>query len=221
MITAQLLGAATLTKAHAASENDLMEHPPPPPSPLQTQQQQQQQQRLAIMRTPSGLKYIDIIIGTGPSPAYGQLVSIQYKGYVKLPANKNDPDPKPVQFDQANAFLLKHGNGRLIPGLDEGIHGMKVGGFRRIIIPPKLGFVDTGLGPIPEYPWDRWKLNSLLDQMVRMTGGTLVYEVQLLSVIDDEADQGYYQDTSLSPEDFETLKNNIQRKAAASRAGNQ
>ena len=111
-----------------------------------------------------------------------------------------------------DGYLLKHGNGRTLAGLDEGLHTMKVGGKRRILIPPKLGFVDTGLGPLPEMPWNRYKLNQLLDQMVEVQGGTVIYEVTLLGVIPDEADQGYYSDASLTPEDFATLRENLRIK---------
>ena len=161
-----------------------------------------------VVKTPSGLKYIDLQEGTGSSPAYGNLCSVSYKAYVKLPGN----DAKPQPFDQTDAYLIKHGNGRTIAGLDEGLHTMRVGGLRRVIIPPKLGFVDVGLGPLPEMPWDRARLNNLLDQMVARSGGTIIYEVRLKSVIEDEADLGYYQDDSLTPEQFATLRENLRIK---------
>lgn len=172
---------------------------------------------LKVFQLPSGLKYIDLKEGTGPTPEYGQLCSIAYKGYIKLPASKENANPQPQLFGQSKAYLIKHGNGRTIPGLDEGVHTLKVGGTRRLIIPAKLGFIQSGLGPLPPSPWDRYRLNSLLNDMVRLQGGNLVFEVTLLSAIDDEADQGYYQDSSLSPEDFETLRINLQRKAQAAK----
>jgi hypothetical protein len=95
---------------------------------------------------------------------------------------------------------------------------MKVGGKRRIIIPPKLGFVDSGLGPLPQSPFDRFRLNGLLDKMIEKRGGDLIYDVELVSVIDDEADQGYYEDSSLTEEQFNTLRDNIQNRAIQNRA---
>lgn len=164
-----------------------------------------------VFKLKSGLQFIDLIEGSGPSPNYGQLCSIQYTAYLKLP---NRPDKQ--RFD-ADTYLLKHGNGRLIAGLDEGLHTMKVGGQRRLIIPPKLGFVDDALGPVPESPFDRMRLNQLLADMVEQRGGNLIYDVQLLKVIDDEADQGYYNDLSLTEEQFNTLRDNIQNTARTSR----
>jgi FKBP-type peptidyl-prolyl cis-trans isomerase len=172
---------------------------------------QLKQEGISVYQLPSGLKYLELQPGTGPSPAYGQLCSVQYKAYVKLPVSSKDPNPSPVQFDASTAYLIKHGNGRMIPGLDEGLHSMKVGGRRRILVPPKLGYA-FGLGPVPEMPWDRWRLNNMLDRMVEMKGGTLVFEVTLLSVMDDEADQGYYEDRALTGDEFELLKKNLRQQ---------
>jgi len=99
---------------------------------------------------------------------------------------------------------------------------MRVGGSRRIIIPPKLGYVETGLGPVPESFYARFQLNRLLDEMVQSRNGRLIFEVEMLSAFDDEADQGYYGDKSLSPDQFNTLRQNIersQREAKAAGAG--
>jgi FKBP-type peptidyl-prolyl cis-trans isomerase len=171
---------------------------------------------LKVYQTPSGLKYIDLQEGrsgdnddtTSGTPRYGQLLSISYQAYVTLPGKE------PQRYDAVAAYVLKHGNGRLIAGLEEGLHTMRVGAKRRLLIPPKLGYVNPGLGPIPELPWRRDRLNSLLDEMIEKRGGTIVMEVTLLGAIDDEADQGYYEDDSLTPEQFETLKQNLQKKGA-------
>jgi hypothetical protein len=76
---------------------------------------------------PSGLKYIELREGTGPTPRYGQLLTIGYTGYVKVATKKstaNANEPPPV-FDKVDAYLVKHGNRRLIPGLEEGIHTVR------------------------------------------------------------------------------------------------
>jgi hypothetical protein len=161
-----------------------------------------------IFTTPSGLKYIELKEGVGATPRYGQLLAIKYTGYVKLPNKEKQ------KFD-SSTFLIKHGNGRTIAGLDEGLHTMKAGGIRRIIIPPKLGYVQSGVGPIPESPFARLYLGKLLDDMVAVRGGNVIFDVELRSAMDDEADQGYYEDASLTPEQFDTLRTNLQKKAAA------
>jgi hypothetical protein len=170
---------------------------------------------VTVYKLPSGLKYIELEPGreVAPTPRYGQVCIFSYKAYLKLPTDKGKQ-----QFDEGGSFITKHGNGRMIAGLDEGLHTMRPGGLRRIIIPPKLGFVQPGLGPLPKYPWDRYKLNNLLEQMVEQRGGNLVYDVRLERVFDDEADQGYYDDAELSPEELEAIQNKLV-KGRASRQG--
>jgi FKBP-type peptidyl-prolyl cis-trans isomerase len=160
-----------------------------------------------ILKTDSGLKYIDFEDGgasagySDATPRYGQICVISYTGYLKLPnSNQNQ------KFATSTGFVMKHGNGKMIAGLDEGIHSMKRGGLRRLIIPPKLGFVASGLGPMPEFPWQRWKLNSLLENMIAQRGGNLIYDVRLETFFDDEADQGYYEDLDITPEERAELE---------------
>mmetsp|Transcript_8144 Transcript_8144/g.15335 ORF Transcript_8144/g.15335 Transcript_8144/m.15335 type:complete len:297 (-) Transcript_8144:1654-2544(-) len=173
------------------------------------------EQGVKLYTTKSGLKYIvlqEAPSSTAPSPRYGQLLTISYKSYIKLP--KSDLQ----SYDSDRAFLIKHGNGRIIPGLDEGLHTMKLGEVRRIIIPPKLGYIGPGvLGPLPASPLGRFKLNRLLEEMVEARGGNIVIDVELKNILDDEADQGYYEDESISPEDFNTLRNNLSEKARQAR----
>jgi FKBP-type peptidyl-prolyl cis-trans isomerase len=160
-----------------------------------------------LVKTESGLRYIDLERGVadGPTPQYGQLCIISYTGYMKLPKSGTKE-----KFASTSGFVVKHGNGKMIPGLDEGLHTMRRGGLRRLVIPPKLGFVSSGLGPMPEFPWQRWKLNSLLEDMVTQRGGNLVYDVRLESFFDDEADQGYYEDDEISPEERAELESRLQ-----------
>lgn len=165
--------------------------------------------QVLMYKNPSGLKYVEIREGTGPTPKYGQLCSISYTASLKLPKN----DSKKKQFDQDEAFLMRHGNGKMIPGLDEGIHTLKVGGKRRLIIPPKLGYIESGLGPMPAYPWDRQRLNGLLSEMIAQRGGDLIFDVELLSVIDDEASQGYYSDGEPSPAETEFIRTRLMKQS--------
>jgi len=95
-----------------------------------------------VFKTDSGLKYIELEEGTSSkTPRYGQVCVISYTGYLQLPK-----DSSKKKFASQSGFVLKHGNGKLIAGLDEGLHTMKKGGRRLLVIPPKLGFVSGGLG---------------------------------------------------------------------------
>ena len=174
--------------------------------------------------TKSGLKFFDIRKGQGTTtPRWGQAVIFHYTGYIRSPV-----DGKLIKFDSSfdrkEPFVIKHGNGRLIRGLDEGIHSMKVGGYRRMLIPPTLSYVRSGLGPIPPDPFNRKTLIKELDRIEDLekqtknqnfpeggqgqgAGGPLnknnyiVYDIELLSIYDDESDQGYYQDRTMKPEE--------------------
>lgn len=170
---------------------------------------------IKLYSTQSGLKYIVLREGItdAPLPRYGQFVTVRYKSYIKLP-DTPQATSKLDQYDSDNRYLIKHGNGRIIPGLDEGIHTMKMGETRRLIIPPKLGYIGPGvLGPLPESPYERFRLNRLLDKMIDLKAGDVVLDVEIINIQDDEADQGYYEDGSISPEDFNTLRKNLQNEA--------
>jgi len=170
------------------------------------------------VKTQSGLRYVDLEVGRKSgdrTPRYGQLCVISYTGYLDLPR-----EGKRRKFASQTGFVLKHGNGKLIAGFDEGLHTMKRGGRRRLIIPPKLGFVAEGLGPLPELPWERAVLNWLLEQMVEQRGGNLVYDVTLERFFDDEADQGYYEDDEISPEEFAELNRRLNNGRGVGGGGN-
>jgi hypothetical protein len=148
-------------------------------------------------QTKSGLKYYDFEIGKpGKTPRYGQLVSFHYTGYYRA-----TPDSKLEVFDSIfgsekkknEAFLHKHGNGRIVRGIDEGLHTMTVGGKRRIIVPRDIGYTDFGTGPVPTEPSDRRRLSKFLENL-DVDKGELVFDIELVMVADDENDQGYYED---------------------------
>jgi hypothetical protein len=152
------------------------------------------------------LKYFDLIEGTqGPSPRYGQLVTFHYSGYYRA-----TPESPLDLFDSSYSnqgkvpFLQKHGNGRVIRGIDEGLHTMQVGGKRRIIIPKAIGFVEFGQGPVPTDPGRRRKLGSLLD-FINKDQGELIYDLELLMVADDENDQGYYDDIPITQDEVRQM----------------
>ena len=148
-------------------------------------------------KTKSGLRYYDVRKGSGPAPKWGQVAIIQYEGYVRA-----SPFSRLVLFDDTYSrkapYLVKHGNGRVIRGLDEGLHTMKLGGLRRIVVPLELGYTKTGLGPIPPNALRRKVLVRELTKAEQQEG-EIVYDVELVSVYDDEADMGYYDDLTFDP----------------------
>ena len=106
-------------------------------------------EQLKGFQTKSGLKYFDIIAGiNGTSPKYGQLVSFHYTSYYR-PAGNGKLDEIDSSYSAKAPFLYKHGNTRVIRGVDEALHSMNVGGRRRVIIPKALGYTEVGLGPVP------------------------------------------------------------------------
>ncbi len=112
-----------------------------------------------LQTTPSGLKYYDVKVGTGPNPKKGQTVSVQYTGTL-LDGTKFDSSydhgGQPIDFPI--------GVGQVIPGWDEGVPAMKVGGKRRLVIPANLAYGDNP--PSPNIP----------------PGATLVFDIELVAV---------------------------------------
>jgi len=171
---------------------------------VEQQQQQQQQQSAGLLRgfqTKSGLKYFDIVDGTiGESPRYGDLVSFFYTCYYKPSAESS------LDFIDSNKrpFLHKHGNGRVVRGIDEALHTMRVGGKRRIIVPKSIGYNEFGLGPLPEDGGRRRKLGDLID-LLDKDQGELIFDIELVMVAEDENDQGYYDDDAVSQDELRQL----------------
>ncbi len=92
--------------------------------------------------TDSGLKFEDTTVGQGATATQGQVVSVHYTGWLengtKFDSSKDRHEP----------FEFKLGAGQVIRGWDEGVAGMKVGGVRRLTIPPQLGYGDRGAGGV-------------------------------------------------------------------------
>ena len=108
--------------------------------------------------TPSGLKYVDLEVGTGPLPKAGQTVVVEYTGTLTNGKVFDSSVGKPP-FE----FVL--GAGQVIKGWDEGVAGMKVGGKRTITIPPELAYGAQGAG------------NGVIPP-----NATLIFDVELVAI---------------------------------------
>ena len=108
--------------------------------------------------TPTGLTIEDVVVGDGAAAAAGQQVKVHYTGWLtngtKFDSSKDRNDP----------FVFPLGAGSVIKGWDEGVQGMKVGGKRKLTIPPALGYGARGAGGVIP------------------PNATLVFEVELLGV---------------------------------------
>ena len=97
---------------------------------------------MATTTTASGLQYIDLVEGTGPSPQKGQLVRVHYVGTLEN-GKKFDSSR-----DRDEPFEFPIGLGHVIKGWDEGVLTMKIGGKRKLIIPANLGYGARGAGGV-------------------------------------------------------------------------
>jgi peptidylprolyl isomerase len=108
-------------------------------------------------QTPSGLRITDLVIGTGTEAVAGKTVVVNYRGTLE----------NGKEFDSSygrGPFSFPLGGGRVIKGWDEGVAGMLVGGKRKLVIPPDLGYGERGAGGVIP------------------PNATLVFEVELLEV---------------------------------------
>jgi len=99
----------------------------------------------------------DLVVGTGATAATGDTVTVNYVGTL---ANGTKFDSS---YDRGQPFTFRLGAGQVIAGWDQGVVGMRVGGKRRLTIPPSLGYGGQANGPIP-------------------ANSTLIFEIELLSI---------------------------------------
>ena len=92
---------------------------------------------------PAELQLDDLVVGDGPEATSGQQVEVHYVGVSWSTGEQFD-----ASWDRNETFRFKLGAGQVIPGWDQGVAGMKVGGRRRITIPPHLGYGDRGAGGV-------------------------------------------------------------------------
>ena len=89
---------------------------------------------------------VDLVVGTGSPAAVGARVNVAYTGWLH---DSSRPDAKGSQFDSSPSFSFTIGAGAVIRGWDQGVAGMRVGGQRRLVLPPELAYGSSGNGPIP------------------------------------------------------------------------
>ncbi|MBF2063727.1 MAG: FKBP-type peptidyl-prolyl cis-trans isomerase [Calothrix sp. C42_A2020_038] len=111
-----------------------------------------------VVTTPSGLKYVEIQEGDGAAPQTGQVVKVHYTGTLE------DGTKFDSSRDRNQPFKFNIGRGQVIEGWDEGLSTMKVGGRRKLIIPPELGYGARGAGGVIP------------------PNATLIFDVELLGV---------------------------------------
>jgi FKBP-type peptidyl-prolyl cis-trans isomerase len=106
---------------------------------------------------PTSLGIEDIVVGTGATAVAGDTISVNYVGTL---TNGQKFDSS---YDRGTPFTFRLGAGAVIAGWDQGLVGMKVGGKRRLTIPPNLAYGNQQVGPIP-------------------ANSTLIFEVELVSI---------------------------------------
>lgn len=143
-----------------------------------------------IVKTAFALRYQDVALGTGPDAEPGKMFKVHYTGWLAADGRKFDSsyDHRPPVMDKENKpvlgddgkpklgdpqpLIFPQGYGRLIPGFDQGVAGMKIGGKRRIFIPWQLAYGAKGRpGPDAAHPGIPEKAD-------------LIFDVELLGVAD-------------------------------------
>ncbi|MDX9955654.1 MAG: FKBP-type peptidyl-prolyl cis-trans isomerase [Anaerolineae bacterium] len=110
--------------------------------------------------TKTGLQYVDIKVGEGDMPKLGDTVVVHYTGWLE------DGTKFDSSVDRGEPFEFSIGLGQVISGWDEGVGTMRVGGVRKLIIPPDLGYGAGGAGGVIP------------------ANATLIFEVELLEIRD-------------------------------------
>ena len=112
-----------------------------------------------LVKLPDGLSYQDLVVGHGAMPKVGQIVRVHYTGTL-VDGKKFDSSR-----DRGAPFEFPLGQQRVIAGWDEGVATMRVGGRRKLVIPPKLGYGDAGAGGVIP------------------PGATLIFDIELLGIV--------------------------------------
>jgi len=153
----EIVKKTPITKTSSVSNANIFELDPSDPNPILFAMAEETQEDSKSITTSSGLIIVDLISGEGDEANAGQTVTVNYTGTLE----------DGTQFDTSIGrapFSFPLGGGRVIKGWDEGVEGMKVGGKRKLTIPPELGYGSRGAGNVIP------------------ANATLIFEVELLKV---------------------------------------
>ena len=153
----EIITNSPITKTSSISNTNLFELDPSDPNPILFAMAEETQEVSSSRTTESGLIILDLVEGDGEKASSGNTVSVNYTGTLE----------NGEQFDTSIGrapFSFPLGEGRVIKGWDEGVAGMKIGGKRKLTIPPQLAYGSKGAGNVIP------------------PNATLIFEVELLKI---------------------------------------
>ncbi|CAJ1842681.1 unnamed protein product [Sphenostylis stenocarpa] len=140
--------------------------------------------------TESGLQYKDLRPGNGPTPKMGETVVVDWDGYTigyygRIFEARNKTKGGSFEGDDKDFFRFKIGYNEVIPAFEEAVSGMALGGIRRIIVPPELGYPENDFSKGAPRP-TTFSGQRALDFVLRNQGlidKTLLFDIELLKII--------------------------------------
>jgi hypothetical protein len=129
--------------------------------------------------TKSGIQIVDFLVGKGTSPSWGTFVKINYVSYI---TDKETIKKIESTFDKKETFTYQHGTGEINLAFEEGIHSMKIGGKRRIIIKIDSGTNIVDKDPIPSSSGKRQELKMFIKKNFENNNLFLIYDIELVEI---------------------------------------
>lgn len=161
-----------------------------------------------LQRTDTGIAFIDFTEGDGRTPEWGDIITLHYTLYTINPKNNQLVKHDSSYVGDKKGYLLHHGNGEHILGLEQMLHTMSTGSYRRFILPPRLAYYQPGFAPIPRSNIGRKRLSRDLSN----SSGLVVMDVEVLRIQKDLTDHGYYSALNLTEEEEGQLFDSIPKK---------